>query len=113
MTVWSIARAKNELAELVKQAKTQGSQLIRTRRYPVVVVVSIRRWNAMLRRYPELEKWFWQKTIRHRRVRPSATGRGHAKSAVDRDHQNTESFRPKDNFTNRSLSPIMLQYSMP
>ena len=63
MTVWSIARAKNELAELVKQAKTNGPQLIRTRRYPVVVVVSIRRWNAMLRRYPELEKWFWQKTI--------------------------------------------------
>jgi prevent-host-death family protein len=71
MTVWSIAQAKNELAELVKQAKINGPQLIRTRRYPVVVVVSIRRWNAMLRRHPELEKFFWQKTI----LSPSKTPR--------------------------------------
>jgi prevent-host-death family protein len=75
MTVWSIARAKNELAELVKQAKTNGPQLIRTKHYPVVVVVSIRRWNAMLRRHPELEKFFWQKTIRSPSKARRDTGR--------------------------------------
>lgn len=75
MTVWSMARAKNELAELVKQAKTNGPQLIRTKHYPVVIVVSIRRWNAMLRRHPELEKFFWQKTIRSPSKARRDTGR--------------------------------------
>lgn len=65
MMVWSIARAKVELCEVVKQAKTNGPQLIRARRDPVVMVVSIRRWNAMLRRHPGLEEFFRQKTIRY------------------------------------------------
>lgn len=65
MMVWSIARAKVELSEVVKQAKTNGPQLIRARRDPVVMVVSIRRWNAMLRRHPGMEEFFRQKTIRY------------------------------------------------
>jgi prevent-host-death family protein len=65
MAAWSIARAKNDLDAVVKEAKTNGPQLIRARRFPVVVVVSIRRWNAMLRRHPELEGFFRQKTIQY------------------------------------------------
>jgi hypothetical protein len=63
MTVWSIALAKKKLGEIIMQAKNNGPQLIRTYGDPVVVVVSLRRWNAMLRRYPELEEFFWGKGI--------------------------------------------------
>jgi hypothetical protein len=61
MTVWSLARAQKDLAELIKQAQICGPQHIRKRHEPCVIVISTRRWNAMLRRYPELEEFFFQR----------------------------------------------------
>jgi hypothetical protein len=63
MTVWSIPRVREELAELIRQCKTNGPQLIRTRHEPVVIVICLRRWRAMLRRYPELEEFAFQAKI--------------------------------------------------
>jgi hypothetical protein len=64
MTVWSIPRVKEELAELIRQCKTNGPQFIRTRHEPVVIVICLRRWRAILRRYPELEEFVFQAKIR-------------------------------------------------
>jgi hypothetical protein len=61
MTVWSLARAQKDLSELIKQAQTNGPQHIKKRHEPCVIVISTRRWNAMLRRYPELEEFFFQR----------------------------------------------------
>ncbi|OAI57283.1 hypothetical protein AYO50_01780 [Acidobacteria bacterium SCGC AG-212-P17] len=61
MTVWSLARAQKDLAELIKQAQTNGPQHIKKRHEPCVIVISTRRWNAMLRRFPELEEFFFQR----------------------------------------------------
>ena len=64
MTVWSLSRAKNDLDEVIQQTLKAGPQMIKLVRWPVVVIVPIRRWRAMLRRYPELEEFFWP-TKRH------------------------------------------------
>jgi hypothetical protein len=61
MTVWSLARAQKDLAKLIKQAQTNGPQHIKKRHEPCVIVISTRRWNAMLRRYPELEDFFFKR----------------------------------------------------
>jgi prevent-host-death family protein len=65
MTVWSISEARKELSKLVTEAQRNGPQLIRQRKQPIAIVVSMRRWNAMLRRHPELEEFFWQRKIRY------------------------------------------------
>jgi hypothetical protein len=63
MTVWSVAQAAKELSKLVQEARSVGPQLISVRRRPIAIVVSMLRWNAMLRRHPELEDFFWQRKI--------------------------------------------------
>lgn len=64
VTVWSYIRVKAEIEELIRQCKVNGPQYIRTRHEPVVIVITLRRWRAVLRRYPELEEFVFQKTIR-------------------------------------------------
>jgi Phd_YefM. len=59
--IWSVSRAKKDLDELIRRSRIDGPQMIKRVRWPVVVIVSIRRWRAMLRRYPELQEFFWQK----------------------------------------------------
>ena len=79
VNLWSFTRAQKELSEVIHLSRTVGPQMIKNVRYPVVMVVSVRRWKKIMRRYPEIEELFWNPT---RRIPPAKRNRSKGASSL-------------------------------
>lgn len=53
---WTVAKARKDLQALVTLARTTEPQVIGFNKKPLVVVISARRWKAIVRRFPQAEE---------------------------------------------------------
>lgn len=56
ISMWSIAAARKQLQVLVARARSTEPQVIGRFKTPLVVVISARRWKAILKRFPQAER---------------------------------------------------------
>lgn len=54
--LWTVAKARKKLQDLVTLARTTEPQVIGFNKKPLVVVIAARRWKAILRRFPQAEE---------------------------------------------------------
>jgi prevent-host-death family protein len=54
--MWTVAQARKEIEELVSRARNEEPQVIGVGNRPIVVVVSARRWKAILLHHPEVQE---------------------------------------------------------
>jgi prevent-host-death family protein len=54
--LWTVAKARKKLQDLVTLARTTEPQVIGHNKKPLVIVISARRWKAILRRFPQAEE---------------------------------------------------------
>jgi prevent-host-death family protein len=63
-TVWTVARAKAKLSEVIEQARTQGPQAITRNGRRAAVVVSAEEWERRTQRVGSLAEFFAASPLR-------------------------------------------------
>jgi prevent-host-death family protein len=63
-TVWTVARAKAKLSEVIEQAQTQGPQAITRNGRRAAVVVSAEEWERRTQRVGSLAEFFAASPLR-------------------------------------------------